>query len=310
MQQAKREAENANATKVLFLANVSHEIRTPLAAILGYADRLYANEDPKECQAFLNIIRRNSIALLGLINDLLDVSKIDSDQLEVEIEIFSLEMLLSEVISLMKQRANEKGIELTVEVSGKIPTQLSTDSQRLRQILINLISNAIKFTKKGFVEVRLAFDDESSTLIFGVKDTGCGINSECQKNLFQPFMQGDASVRREYGGTGLGLYLSKKLALSLNSKLYLKYSDINNGSIFNLEIPLGDIDNIEFVKNFSIIPQDGEYDANLFPDSGLENQAILVVEDVKENRDLFEFYLKRAVQMSLLQWMVKKGLKK
>jgi CheY-like chemotaxis protein len=262
---------------------------------LGYADRLYYNENNlEERKAFVNIIRRNSSALLGLINDLLDVSKIESDQLEIEIEAFSLESLLNEVVSLMKQRAAEKGIELTVAISGKIPNQISTDRLRLRQILINLISNAIKFTKKGFVEIQVAYDNENSKVIFSVKDTGCGIKTERQQNLFLPFMQGDSSIRREYGGSGLGLYLSKKLATFLNSKLYLKNSVVDNGSVFSLEVPVGEIKMLEFTENLSSNPLDSEYDANIFPTKGLEKQAILIVEDVKENRDLFKFYLKRA----------------
>lgn len=295
IRQAKKAAEQANVAKGQFLANVSHEIRTPLAAILGYADRLSKKDlELKDQQKFIGIIQRNGKALLDLINDLLDVTKVDADQLDIDFKLFDLDQFLNEIILLLSQKASEKGIDLDIVYSGKIPLQIFTDRLRLRQIIINLLGNSVKFTKKGYVELKVTYDSNSAILSFVIKDTGTGIKQACRKQLFEPFIQGDASVRREYGGTGLGLHLSKKLASALDGNLYLKTTADGVGSVFVLEIPLGNVDNLKLVDRSFPYLDNGSQDADIFPKTGLEGKRILVVEDVIENLDLIRFYLENA----------------
>ena len=202
LEAARREAGSANRSKNEFVANMSHEIRTPMTAILGYADVLAAHlvdEDDLYC---VERIRRNGRFLLEIINDILDLSKIEARRLEMNFERIRVDALVNDILVMMRLRAVEKGLKLDAQFADRIPETIESDPRRLRQILINLIGNAIKFTDRGSVRLRIAFDERRSQIVFEVTDTGIGISEELQARLFRPFTQADASVTRHYRGRG------------------------------------------------------------------------------------------------------------
>lgn len=235
---------SANRAKSDFLANVSHELRTPLTAILGYSEMMM-EEDAGTLTAaarevMLQTIRRNGQHLLEVINDILDVSKIEAGKVVVESVDVAPSKILFDVVGLLHLRADEKGLLLAVEMDPGVPPVIRTDPKRLRQILLNLIGNAVKFTQAGEVRITarvVGADQASPRLRFVVSDTGIGISRELQGRLFEPFSQGDSSSSREYGGTGLGLAISRKLAQLLGGDLTV-VSAPNEGSEFCLEIAL------------------------------------------------------------------------
>ena len=214
LHRAKEAAEAANSAKSEFLANMSHEIRTPMTAIIGYADKmLEENQSLSERQDSLQVIRRNGRHLLSLISDVLDISKIEAGQMTVERVSLDLPRLVAEVISLMMPRAVEKGLNFTVAFDGPIPSRVRSDPTRMKQVLVNLLSNAIKFTPGGQVNLRASCDAAGPSMIlrFEIEDTGIGMTSEQVARLFQPFTQADESTTRRFGGTGLGLTISRRL---------------------------------------------------------------------------------------------------
>lgn len=232
LERSKQAAETANRSRGEFLANMSHEIRTPMAAILGHADILKEHiEDPDNLQV-VETIRRNGDFLLNIINDILDLSKIDAGKLEIDKARIRPDGVLAEVRSLMDVRAFEKQIPLRIEFDGSIPEWIETDAVRLRQILLNLVGNAIKFTDEGEVKVVCCFDGR---LVFHVIDTGIGIKPDDQRLLFQPFQQADNTSTRSFGGTGLGLAICRRLAHALGGDVSLE-SEFGKGSTFTLSI--------------------------------------------------------------------------
>src|SRR5688572_8332476 len=201
-----RELERANLAKNEFLANMSHEIRTPMTAILGYAELCLAPDIPEtDRRRYAEIIHQNGEHLLSVINDILDVSKIEAGRMTVEPTLCSPFEVVSEVRSLMEVRAREKGLELVVDRQGAIPELVRTDPTRLRQILLNLLNNAIKFTERGRVVLRFGLEREAGVerLVFEVEDTGVGLTPEQIERVFRPFVQADTSTTRKYGGSGL-----------------------------------------------------------------------------------------------------------
>lgn len=236
LEAALKEAESASSLKSTFLANMSHEIRTPLGAILGFADVLNdAGLTEEERSKYAQIIRRNGETLSHILNDILDLSKVESGHLNVESIGFSLRSLVNEVASLLEVRAKEKDLLLKVQIAPDVKDHITSDPLRLKQILMNLVGNAIKFTSAGSVTISVSRGTDES-IRFAITDTGVGIDKEKQSKLFQAFSQADSSITRLFGGTGLGLVLSQKLADLLGGSIELTRSELKVGSTFTLTI--------------------------------------------------------------------------
>jgi PAS domain S-box-containing protein len=234
VEEALREADRR---KDAFLANMSHEIRSPMTSILAYADILLSHlRDPDDIEC-VKTIKQGGNHLLELISDVLDLSKIGSGKLKIHREIVSLPTLLNEVHSLMAVRAKEKKLALILQYDGAVPEKIETDRTRLRQILFNLVSNAVKFTERGSVQIVARSLANNSALEVEVVDTGIGIAAEQQGRLFQPFVQADSLATREYEGTGLGLAITKHLVDILGGEISFE-SELNRGSKFRVRMPL------------------------------------------------------------------------
>jgi PAS domain S-box-containing protein len=297
------EAIRANAAKSEFLANMSHEIRTPMTSILGFTNLILdiskEQYDADLCQEYAGIILRNGDHLLTVINDILDISKLEAGRMTVECVVTDPVSLLFEVESLMHAQVKAKGITLEVKHASDLPKCIMSDPTRLKQILVNLIGNAVKFTETGGVTVTAAMDNHDPAkpfVCFAVEDTGIGMTQQQMKRLFQPFTQADASTTRRFGGTGLGLRISKELSEMLGGNVQVQ-STTNVGSVFTVAIPASEISFEETVgsqqqSTFSnagqpaVHPPEGE-----LPLSGLK---ILFAEDGPDNQRLIGHHLRKA----------------
>ncbi len=239
LKQAKAAAESASRTKSDFLASMSHEIRTPMNAIMGIADLLAKTPLSAEQDKYVQIFRRAGDNLLNLINDILDLSKVEASQLELEWTGFSLKDLLEKVIEVVSVRAQEKQLGLTYEIAANVPSELIGDPTRLRQVLLNLLGNAIKFTESGVVSLRVMRDADlavPTALRFTVTDTGIGIPHEKLPRVFERFVQADSSTTRRFGGSGLGLTISKRLVELMGGRIWAA-STVDKGSVFSFAVP-------------------------------------------------------------------------
>ena len=288
---ARSAAESASRTKSDFLANMSHEIRTPLTAMLGYADLMLDQEvDQETLQNHLGIIKKSGSHLLTIINDILDLSKIESGKMNLDNQRFSPLELIQEVISFFQVRAQSKYLVLNVEIKGKIPETIHSDAVRLRQILINLIGNAIKFTERGSVIIGVSYElKDKPELMIRISDTGIGISEEQIKGLFMPFAQADSSITRKFGGTGLGLTICRRMANLLEGDITVT-SQLKVGSTFTVTINPGDLTGIHFIDSYKTVVKENKVQTTSLQLSG----KVLLVEDNLDNQRLITMMLKKA----------------
>ncbi len=296
--EAQAMAEAASASKSEFLANMSHEIRTPMTAILGYADLLLdPNTSPEDQRNYIQTVKRNGDHLLTIINDILDLSKIESGKLTVESIDTPLIPVVMDVESMMRVRATERNIDLKIDFEMPLPQTIQSDPVRLRQILMNLVGNAVKFTKKGGVCVRVKLDgEESNFLRIDVIDSGIGLSQDQLMRLFKPFQQADSSTTRRFGGTGLGLIISQRLAHMLGGEIQVTSKE-GVGSTFSVIIKVGAIDESELMHDLldnstrvAEAPDDGGVNA----EEVLLNGRVLLAEDNPVNQKLATRILEKA----------------
>lgn len=283
---AKEAAEVANKTKSEFLANMGHEIRTPMNAILGFCDLLLEMSSEPRSRSYLNAIAASGRTLLALINDILDLSKIEAGKLQLVYEPLNIRELLTEIVQIFSAGAHQKGIVLLIEVEEHLPPVISFDEVRLRQILFNIVGNSLKFTDQGEIKIgaRSQFKNHQEgiiELVITVKDTGIGIPRDQQERVFEVFTQMDGQSSRKYGGTGLGLTITKRLTEMLGGRIELK-SEVGQGSTFTFIFPQVAIATDEVKINLEPLV-DTDF-------SRFQTSTILVVDDVRSNRDLIQGY--------------------
>ncbi|NQV33354.1 MAG: response regulator [Phycisphaeraceae bacterium] len=288
-----QEAQAANRAKSSFLANMSHEIRTPMNSILCFSDMLTQEDLTQEQKNYVDTIRESGRNLLTLINDILDYSKIEASQLNVEMIDCSLGHLLNSLETTMTALTQGKSVDFEIMAEKDLPAQIHSDPFRLNQCLTNLLSNAVKFTDQGHVHLKVSLreDNNQHSIQFDVEDTGTGIPKDRQKAIFESFNQADGSTTRKYGGTGLGLAITGQLAELLDGTVTLT-SEPGEGSVFSLVIPIGmDITEQSLLDRHKVLDQDADesWPTGVSPFSG----NILVAEDVEGNQRLMKIMLSK-----------------
>jgi PAS domain S-box-containing protein len=292
LSRARDEANAASAAKSEFLANTSHELRTPMTAILGFADLLSDDTATTEQRNdYLSTIKRNGEHLLSLINDVLDLSKIEAGKLQCESIDTDPAALLNDILELLNVRAKSKGICLELYQTSDLPVTIKTDPTRVRQILMNLIGNAIKFTEVGGVKVHMGFDPASKMFRVEVVDSGIGMSPEQCKRIFSPFVQADSSMTRKFGGTGLGLAISVRLARLLGGEIAVS-SDPGKGSTFTLLLNLHEQTVQVRHRQTQVVPIEKPR-ALQVPQQLLLGKRVLLVEDGPDNQRLISHHLKK-----------------
>jgi signal transduction histidine kinase/CheY-like chemotaxis protein/HPt (histidine-containing phosphotransfer) domain-containing protein len=291
---SKEEAERANRFKSEFLANMSHEIRTPMNAILGFSEVLKRGTDRNSADSlrYLNTISSSGKHLLNLINDILDLSKVEAGHLEVEKTDTAVHQIIHEVVQILQVKADEKNIYLEFKPDGPLPEYVHTDAGKLRQIVTNLVGNAIKFTTTGGVKVvtRLHEMGEDSSLSIDIFDTGIGMTLQQAVDVFTPFTQADSSITRRFGGTGLGLTISKRFAEALGGDIVVT-SMPDSGSQFTVSICTGSITNVKRINVDEILSGHWQDESAQVKQWKFPDATILVVDDGDENRELLDVVL-------------------
>ncbi|MGE3164523.1 MAG: response regulator [Planctomycetota bacterium] len=285
---AKREAERANRLKGEFLANMSHEIRTPLTAVLGYASLVLEESNDPAARDSARTIHDNGEHLLGILNDILDVSKIEAGKLEFDRKTIAVQSIVDSCMDLFRAKAEEKGIALRCTVDVHVPPRVYTDGMRVKQVLLNLIGNAVKFTSRGTVELRVfvASDrspgDTEARIVFDVIDTGIGLDSSAKSRIFEPFVQAESTLSRRFGGTGLGLTISSCVAHGLGGELILVSSEEGVGSHFRFELPM----RLDRVREQPLPTSDSGAEGN-----GLRDLDVVLAEDAPDSHRLIAHFL-------------------
>jgi len=287
LSKAKKEAEEANKAKSEFLANMSHEIRTPMNAVLGYAELLGLMLEDKTQRDYLESIKSSGRSLLTLINDILDLSKIEAGKLELQFEFVNSQSFFSEFERIFSLRLSEKGLRFILDISSGTPAGIYIDDARIRQIILNLIGNATKFTEKGSIKLKVYTEnpqiinyskgkaEEFIDLIIEVTDTGIGISKEMQEEIFNPFVQGQGQKIKKYGGTGLGLTITQRLVQLMNGTIELA-SQLHKGSTFKIKIP-----GVSYLRDFEKRSEEIQLDPG---DIIFEKTTIIIADDVQHNR--------------------------
>ncbi len=286
---AKELAENASQAKMQFLANMSHEIRTPMNSIIGFAELLASQETTPISQDYIQRIRSNGNQLLRLINDILDLSKFEAGQVPLHKSIVNLTALVDDIVSSFLPALSTKNLELNISYIGDTIPKVVTDAHRLSQVLTNLISNAIKFSDHGIIQLTIDLKrvgNQKANLIVDIQDNGIGISEENQKNLFKPFSQGDSSIARKFGGTGLGLALSKRIIEAMDGTLELKSSFVGLGTHFLFDVPVDIVPEVHIPRELVTHPL-----SPLDYSQQIKNKYILLVEDSPDNAMLICHYI-------------------
>jgi PAS domain S-box-containing protein len=293
--QQKKLAEAANRAKSEFLANMSHEIRTPLNGIIGFTDLLMKTNLGVTQEKYITTVNQSALSLLDIINDILDFSKIEAGKLDLFIDKYDIGEMLGQIIDLILYESNQKKLNLKLNIASDIPKYFWVDSVRLKQILINLLANAVKFTEKGSIHLDVTvikkIDDSNAKIRFAVIDTGIGILEQNKKKIFQAFSQEDSSTTRKFGGTGLGLTISNQLLGLMNSRLQLE-SEINSGSTFYFDLDLKSSN--EPVEKVSLFETDFDGIKDIVVKRNISNKKIkiMIVEDNKVNMLLLKTIIK------------------
>ncbi len=297
LRRSREEAVAANEAKSVFLASMSHEIRTPMNAILGFTDVLRRGKvrSKKEVGKFLNIVHGSGQHLLNLINDILDLSKVEAGQMELELARVEPHKIIHEVINILKSKAQGNGVSLEFSAETALPAYIESDQSRLRQMVFNLVGNSVKFTEQGSVHVKCIFDDShgDSRFLISISDTGIGMNPDKLDAIFEPFVQADSTVTRRFGGTGLGLSISRKFARSMGGDIHVE-SEPGKGSIFTITLPAGDVSGVPFLEPEEVLLSQQAYETEETVHWKLPESRVLVVDDGAENRELVRLLLEEA----------------
>ncbi|MEK7355688.1 MAG: ATP-binding protein, partial [Bdellovibrionota bacterium] len=299
LRRARKEADEANQAKSNFLANMSHEIRTPLSIILGFSELLVDPHESEETRReFAKTIQKNGAMLSDLISDVLDLAKVEAGKVDVRREPVVLQEFLQDLEELMKPKSREAGLDLRFRYFGTLPTRIETDPRLLRQAFVNIVGNAIKFTPSGSVEVRTTLMETphgESRLTFDVVDTGIGMTEDQKARLFRRFAQADETMTRKFGGTGLGLILSKKFVQCLGGDLRIRATSPGRGSCFRMTIDPGPLDSRDFTTYLETFrPEPASAATANRGAHDLEGKEVLVVDDSIDNQKLVSHFLKAA----------------